>query len=78
MWALLVQKLILAHNTGLGWGTHALECVMLRTTSPQIHPFDETDSALLRAERRDTAKLLIALALLLISSIACMIWLPTN
>ena len=34
----------------------------------------KTDSALLRAERRDTVKLLIALALLLISSIAWMIW----
>jgi len=37
----------------------------------------KTDSALLRAERRDTVKLLIVLALVLISAIACMTWLPS-
>jgi len=37
----------------------------------------KTDSALLRAERRDTVKLLIVLALVIISLIACMIWLPS-
>jgi hypothetical protein len=37
----------------------------------------KTDSALLRAERRDTVKLLIVLALVIISLIACMRWLPS-
>ena len=37
----------------------------------------KTDSALLRAERRDTVKLLIVLALVIISLIACMIGLPS-
>jgi hypothetical protein len=38
-----------------------------------------TDIALLRADRRDTVKLLIVLALAIVSLIACMIWLnPTN
>jgi len=37
----------------------------------------KTDSALLRAERRDTVKLLIVLALVLISAVACMMWLPS-
>jgi hypothetical protein len=39
----------------------------------------KTNSPLLRADRRDTVKLLIILALAIVSLIACMIWLnPTN
>jgi hypothetical protein len=37
--------------------------------------YPRTNSPLLRAERRDTVKLLIVLALVIASLIACMTWL---
>jgi len=37
----------------------------------------KTESALLRAERRDTVKLLIVLVLVLTSAVVCMMWLPS-